>query len=135
MKIAKASQNDLDAATKLFQLLSAVDGGNFPPQDDNEDWPVFDEDNREHLRQFMEDAVDCFNHPPSGLMRVLYAASCALDPSNKLYDPNESHLSFHPRITGAETLLEAVTAWELAPTTANEFAIKEAAAKLREVAA
>lgn len=110
MMIAKASQEDLDAATKLIQLLNAIDGGNFPPKNDDEDWPVFDEDNRQHLQSFLEDALDCFNHPPSGLMRVLYAASCALDPANKLYDPKESHLAFHPRIEAADALLAAAKA-------------------------
>lgn len=102
LKIARASQADIDAATKLFQLLNAVDGGNFPPKNDEEEWPEFDEDNKNHLQQFLEDALDCFNHPPSGLMRVLYAAICSLDPDNKLFNPDSNHLDFHPRITQNE---------------------------------
>lgn len=79
MRIAKADQADLDAATKLYQLLSAIDGGSFPPESEDEDWLPFDEDDREHLQRFMKEVMDCYNHPPSGLMRVLMAASCALD--------------------------------------------------------
>jgi hypothetical protein len=68
-------------------------------------------------------------------MRVLYAATCALDPANKMYDLSQNHLAFHPRIEAAEKLLAAVTEWEASPTTGNEVVIKEAAAKLREVSA
>lgn len=137
MRVAKASQADIDSATNLIQLLNAVDDGCFPPSSEaadseGEEWPEFDEDNQEDLQQFMRRALRCFNHPPSGLMRVLYAASCALDPSNKLYDPNLNHLATHPRIDAAEELLKAVTEWEASATTGNEFAVKEAAKKLRE---
>jgi hypothetical protein len=102
MKMAKATQADLDAAMKLHQLLNAIDGGNFPPDGDNEEWPEFDEDKRDHLQSFLERALACFNNPPSGLMRVLMAASCALDPANKMYDPDKDYLDFHPRIALAE---------------------------------
>jgi len=105
MKVARASQADMDAAMQLYQLLSAVDDGHFPPRNDDEDWPEFDEDCIDHLQSFLERALNCLNHPPSGLMRVLMAASCALDPANKLYDPAKSYIDFHPRIAIADDLL------------------------------
>jgi len=108
MKMARARQEDMDSAMKLYRILSAIDGGNFPPaSDDDDEWPVFNEDNTGHLQEFLELVLDCYNNPPSGIMRVLMAASCALDPNNRLYDEKSDVLAFHPRIEAGEKLVEA----------------------------
>lgn len=111
IKIARATKEDMDGAIDLHKFLQIIDQGSFPPDDDDaDDWPEFDEDNHEHLTRFYETVMRHFNHPPSGLMRVLMAASCALDERNKLFDPSESHLEFHPRIQQADELAEVLLA-------------------------
>ena len=108
MRMAKATEDDAEAMLRLYRLVSAVEGGNFPPEEEDGDWPVFNEDNTAHLQDFLDRVLDCFNNPPSGFMRILMAATAALDPKNRILDPDKDYLAFHPRIEAADEALEAL---------------------------
>jgi hypothetical protein len=100
MRVARADKEDLEAAFDLYKLLDAIESGSFPPGDDEDDgeWNDFDERNRDDLLKFYETCMAIFSRHPSWFMRVLFAASCALDERNKLFDPAQDHLAHHPSI-------------------------------------
>lgn len=96
MEIARATEEDVEIAFDLHSLLNGIDYGHFPEVDD--EWPDFDESSKDDLHKFYQLVMENFRKRPSGLMRVLFAASCAMDERNMLFDPKSDHLAFHPRI-------------------------------------
>lgn len=99
MRLAKASQEDIDNAMKFLSYLEAINAGIFPlnkedsEDDENED---FDLDDKEHLFRFYETCMDFLNNRPSGLMRVVWGFAVAAD--NNMFDPNKDYLDFNPAL-------------------------------------
>lgn len=100
MRMAKATTEDQDGAMKLYQLLNAIEGGNFLPESEDDDWPEFDADKKDDLVKLHEQLMEVFY--AGGLMRVLMAAHAMLNPNNKLVDPDKDYLEFHPRFAAVE---------------------------------
>ena len=104
MKMAKASQADIEAAMDIVRILESLDRGLVPSElaeDEEEAW--FDAD----------DASDCIrainlilNAAGKGSIgRVVYGMYMLLDPANKAIDPDLDYIEHHPeRIAGEKAI-------------------------------
>lgn len=107
MRMAKASQDDMDAALDLAGILEDVGNGYFPRRPsrmdgaDDDDPTLFDEDDPEHLRAFYDRVRYCLDAAPGGVFRVVYGMATILDPRNEVVDQAVDHLELHPKITAA----------------------------------
>lgn len=108
MKMAKASEYEIDMALKLSSILNNVESGDYPmPIDDEtdcEDEPTFfNPEDQEHLRVFYDRVMACMNAAPGGLFRVVGGFHTLMH--NDIVDPNQDVLELHPRL---EKALEAL---------------------------
>lgn len=94
MRMAKASQEDLDGMFKFSRILSCFFEGYFPEDEDGLSIPEefegqrFDEDNSSHL-DFFYQTIKKFE--PSGFFRVTAGYQTILD--NDILDPNDTCLA------------------------------------------
>lgn len=104
MKMAKASQADLDMADELAWILFSLEKGVLPTALEGL-FPDggFDTDNHEHLREVVGLILRTLEK--GSLFRVTTGMQVVCDPRNKLLDPNADTLEAHPDIAcGAEML-------------------------------
>ena len=107
MVMAKASEQDLQAALDLAGVLEDIDKGFFPRNpadkdaDDSGEPQFFDEDDPKHLRVLFDRIKYCLDAAPGGIFRVTFGMATVLDPRNEIVDPNADHLEVHPRIKAA----------------------------------
>lgn len=103
MKMAKATQQDMDAAVRLISIVDSVSDGFFPPSEcesEQDAQPLhFDEDNPEHLKVFHRRLMECMRAAPGGLFRVVVGFNTIMQ--NDVCDPDADHLVLHPRIRQA----------------------------------
>lgn len=96
MRMAKASEQDIEAAMELMVVLNNVDSGYYPAQDDGEDAPTFFEpDDREHLAFFFARVKSCLDAAPGFVGRVVCGMHTIMH--NDILDPNEDCLALHPK--------------------------------------
>lgn len=92
MKMAKASERDIEMALELSRTIEELMKGYFP--DDGEDVVIFDP----------QDPYDChkaidliFEIACKGsLFRVVFGMAVVLDPRNEVVDPGSDVLELHP---------------------------------------
>lgn len=117
MKIAKASEADIDVAFELANALEALAsrwGGVMPEKiaqvRDEDEEESFSLDDREQCRRVCEYLIKLTDN--ASLFRVVFGMAALLDPRNKLVDPNGDTLEIHPDIqklkTDHETLRDSV---------------------------
>lgn len=101
MKMAKASQADLDAAIGICSALEAIDRGFMPEgfDADDGDRADFDIDDARDCRNVLSHLLDLVGKGSIG--RVVWGMFTLLDPENKLLDPNVDHLALHPELSDA----------------------------------
>ena len=99
MKMAKASEQDIDAAGDAMSLLNCISSGYYPSSagDDCED-SFFDEDNPKHLRKFYDLMYATVDKAPGWPGRVI-GGMCyvILFDKNQIVDPDADVLELHPR--------------------------------------
>lgn len=106
MKMAKASQADIDAAIELYQFLQAIGDGR-PAADAVDEFGYTGYgDLLERQAPDVEFLVRA--HERGGLFRVIWGMHTLLDPANEVVDPNLPHLELHPKHTQAARELEAL---------------------------
>ena len=126
MKMAKASEknidaagnamsvlNDIDAAGNAMRVLNDISSGYYPKRDgdDCEDLH-FDPDEPAHLRKFFNLMADTLDRAPGWPSRVI-GGMCyvLLFDKNKIVDPDADGLELHPRFSQVQQerdeLLEA----------------------------
>ncbi len=123
MKMAKASQADLDGAIELYQFLQAASSGRCPSE-------VVDEFGYAGYSDLLErNATDIEfvlrAHERGGLFRVVWGMQVLLDPANEIVDPELPHLDHHPKRKLAQGELEELNR-------ANNALIDERDAAIRE---
>jgi hypothetical protein len=99
IKMAKATEADLEMALKLQAALSSFANGYFPEalrQDDD----FFDEDDRAECKEAINYLLRLVRS--ASLMRVVFGAAVMLDPKNKLVDPDADTLEHHPETEQAK---------------------------------
>ena len=104
MKMAKATKNDINAAMLLLGMMNDVfEIDQYPRGLDGEfsedDPDYFDEDNDDHLRAFYRRLREVFRQQPGGMNRVIFGMEVLLNPKNRIVDPDQDVLAFHPLIT------------------------------------
>lgn len=101
MKMAKASERDLEMANDLAGMLESFERGYFPLLKDNDDSDepqesrFFDRDDGRHCVEAMEMILDALRR--GSLFRVTFGMLLLLDPSNEMVDPDLSYLEVHPK--------------------------------------
>lgn len=93
MKMAKASERDIDMALELSRTIEDLMKGYFP--DDGDDALMFDP----------QDPYDCIKAIDllfeiacrGSLFRVVFGMAVVLDPRNEVVDPDADHLELHPK--------------------------------------
>lgn len=110
MRIAHASNNDLEAALGLLGLLDALSRGYYPSDVDDdgresEDTPddplYFDEDDPAHLAQAWKRLKTLLDAAPGFQGRVIGGAHALMSPGNAVIDPDDDCLELHPRLKQA----------------------------------
>jgi hypothetical protein len=99
MKMAKATERDIDAAGKALALLNTVSSGYYPAREGEEDAPLmFDEDDPEHLRRLWDELKATLDAAPGWQGRVI-GGMCyvILYTKNQIVDPDADTLELHPQ--------------------------------------
>lgn len=94
MRLAKASQADLDAAYRVMNLLDCMDRGYYPSNEEGSP-TFFDSDDWEHL-QFLHQQIIEIADNSGGVSRVIGAAGILLNEENGLIDPDDDCIEPHP---------------------------------------
>lgn len=95
LKMAKASQADIDAVLELCQMLNAIE--DCRPASDAVD--EFEYKGYEGCETDLDYLVRASRK--GGLFRVAFGLQTLLDPRNEVVDPNLDHLELHPKILAA----------------------------------
>lgn len=111
LKMAKASQNDLNTALALANFIANLEQGYLPEPiatDLNED--CFDIDDSNICQKIVKALLDVTEK--GSIWRVIHGMTCVCDPANDLIDPNADTLEIHPRFKAIKSerdqLLEAL---------------------------
>lgn len=106
MKMAKASEADLNRAIKLLHGLDQLSDQWCPSMPDDiavpeigEDREPFHPDDSENCIRALDWALKLASS--GSLSRVIMGAAVLLDPANKMVDPDANTLEFHPEIIEA----------------------------------
>ena len=94
MKMAKASQADLEMAMELSSALDALEKRFFPVGMKRDDAELFDDDNPHHCEEALAHLLELYKR--ASLMRVVWGCAVMLDPRNRLVDPNADTIEHHP---------------------------------------
>lgn len=111
MKMAKPSEQDIDAGGNLMALLNNIDSGYYPFGEDDDDAPMFfDEDDPKHLRQFYDAVKATLDSAPGWPGRVI-GGMCyvIMYGKNEIVDPDSDVLDLHPKLVKALELAEAAS--------------------------
>lgn len=111
MKIARASEEDMEAAFKVCQILDQMDKRYMPSDDDSEELEFFDRDDAEQCQKVVGMLLDATER--ASLLRVVFGMAVVLDPRNELLDPDADTIERHPKI------IEALKAFEHDPAQNN----------------
>jgi hypothetical protein len=99
MKLAKASEKDIDAAGDAMSVLQDISSGYYPKRGDDEcDDFHFDPEDPAHLRRFYDLMSATLNAAPGWPGRVI-GGMCyvILYDANKIVNPEADTLELHPQ--------------------------------------
>lgn len=101
MKMAKASQADLDLAIRITSAIEACERGVMPAglcedQFERDEFDIHDPRDCKRVIQHLLDIAEA-----GSLARVTWGMFVLLDPENKILDPNVDHLALHPDLSDA----------------------------------
>lgn len=100
VKMAKASQADIDSVIELYQMLNAIE--DCRPASDAVD--EFEYKGYEGCETDLDYLVRASRK--GGLFRVAFGMQVLVDARNEIVDPNVNHLELHPKIRAAMEFLE-----------------------------
>lgn len=106
MKMAKASEDDINMAIELAQALDALTNRWTPmmpeaiDQGGDEENEHFDIEDETHCRRVVEYLLTLADR--ASLFRVVFGMTILLDPRNEIVDPSVDHLAKHPKFDAAE---------------------------------
>lgn len=99
MKMARASEADIEAALEVTQILGYLERGYMPSDDESEDTEFFDEDDAEQCKTALQKIFEATRK--GNLFRVVFGMAVVLDPRNELLDPDADTIERHPKIVEA----------------------------------
>ena len=102
MKIAKASDADMEMALELCAAMEAIERQSFPEGAEDDDNPDdFDIHDDEHCGRALRKIHEILRNGSIG--RVIWGMGVLLDPDNKMVDPKARTLEHHPDTLAAFT--------------------------------
>lgn len=101
MKMAKASQNDLEIGLAITSVIESCDRGVMPADlcDDSDDYEDFDRCDPDQCFEVLNHILDIAGK--GSLARVTWGMFIICDETNKILDPNVDHLALHPDLSDA----------------------------------
>lgn len=103
MKMAKASQADLELGLAITSVIEACERGMMPADlcedEDADDYEDFYRCNQRQCYEVLNHILDIAEK--GSLARVTWGMFILLDPENKILDPNVDHLALHPELSDA----------------------------------
>ena len=110
MKMALATDEDLDVAYDLLGLLDNLEHDYYPADESDEDAPTYiDVDDQQHLRLFYDKLKAIVDRRGSGaLHRVVCGFSTVRSEKNQVLDLTKDVVELHPRIKAALAAAERV---------------------------
>ena len=104
MKLAKASQEEVESLLNLARVLNSAVREGFPCKPDGkweegeeDEW--FDPEDPEHLRKFYDRVMACFEDHPGGINRTVWGYELAM--TNDVFDPDADTYEWHPSLVAA----------------------------------
>lgn len=101
MKMAKASEDDINLSMEIGQIIEDLEKGLRPAlvfgDEDREFW--LDMDSTADLRAVVEKLIEIARR--GSIFRVVFGMAVALDPKNEVFDPASDVLELHPKIQAA----------------------------------
>lgn len=94
MKMAKASQADLEAAMAVVEALNVAKRG-LMGADSDDDYVDFDMDNGIHCKELVSYLFGLMDD--GSISRVVYGMGVILDPANEAVDPDTDTIEHHPK--------------------------------------
>lgn len=96
MKMAKASEADLNMAIKLANYLDAIERGYMPDDltEDSDSSEFIDTSDREQYGRLVDGLKRLLNQ--GSIFRVIWGMAVVCDPQNKCIDPDAATLEVHP---------------------------------------
>lgn len=112
MKMAKATEKDIDSAGQAMSVLNSVCSGYYPDQDGEEEGTsptFFDPDDFLHLRLFYDLMKSTLDGSPGWPVRVI-GGMCfvILYEKNQIVDPDAETLEVHPRIAACLSACDGI---------------------------
>lgn len=99
MKMARASEADMEAALNVSRIIEELEKGYMPSDDESEDIEWFDRENESQCQRALSMILD--EASKGSLFRVTFGMTVVLDPRNELLDPSADTLEKHPKIIEA----------------------------------
>lgn len=104
MKMAKASETDIEMALKLSNWLESIENSRMPDDlTDGEEIEWIDTDDTEQYEKLFHGLRRLLNQ--GSLFRVTLGMAVICDPENKLLDPDADCIEHHPERQNAEAAL------------------------------
>lgn len=103
MKMAKASERDMEMAKDLCTALESLERGFMPPDaraPDDEDNEDFDSEDSEHCYRALQEVLRLVRRGSIG--RVVWGMATLLHPANKVVDQGADTLEDHPDVAQAK---------------------------------
>jgi len=96
VKMAKATEKDMEAALAMCRALESLESGYLPDEmTEGQEEPVW-YDETKHAAQVVEFLIGIQKR--ASLFRVCFGMTVLLDPENGIVDQGISHLELHPRL-------------------------------------
>jgi hypothetical protein len=106
MKMARASETDLELAQQTARLIEEIEKG-YMPQDIGDDDEYFDIDDPEQCQAVMRHLLEI--NEPGSIGRVTFGMLALLDRNSTLLDPDADTLEPHPSILAMQAKLTRQT--------------------------
>lgn len=106
MKMAKATQQDMDAAYELCHALEALEQGYLPNMTGDEDEESVSYEERKHAIQVVNHLIAIARR--ASIFRVCFGMTVLLDSKNEIVDPNSKALDLHPRLQVCKKACEGI---------------------------
>ena len=110
MKMAKASDADIEMAMTLANILDDIDRGYFPSKladEDSEETEWIDTNDREQYARLVEGLQNVLGQ--GSIFRVIFGMAVVCDPRNECIDPDADCIEHHPK----RQQMEAALLWTL----------------------
>ena len=110
MKMAKASEADLNMAMKMANYLDSIERGQMPDDlsEDSDSIEWLDERDTDQYAKLLDGLRDILKR--GSIHRVIWGMAVVCDPANKCLDPDADTIEHHPDLVKAAEQRDALLA-------------------------